>query len=436
VAADRDRNVMPSSLDRDITVVGAGPTGLATALALASTGAVITVAAPLDIVHQDTRTTAVLGGGIDFLKNIGVWDRCAPHTAPLRGIRIIDDRGGLLRAPEVTFRCKDLGLEQFGANIPNSVLVASLLDVARSQPAIILHTTEAVTAIATTGAGVTCVDAEGRRWRTSLCVGADGRQSRARAAAGISTRTWSYPQTAVVCSFTHSRSHDGVSNEFHRTSGPLTTVPLPPPLSGGFASSLVWVETPEYAAKLVALDTVAFTRVVTDHLHGLLGYIEEITARASFPLNGLNATVMGQNGIALVGEAAHVIPPIGAQGLNLGLRDAATLVDCVADGFTKGHSPGAAEVLSAYHAARTKDVLTRTVAVDALNRSLLLDFFPVQMARSLGLQLAANSLGLKKLAMQQGLGPVGSLPSLMRPRLMQSKAEQQQVKQPVADTSI
>jgi 2-octaprenyl-6-methoxyphenol hydroxylase len=401
--------------DHDITVVGAGAAGLATALSLARGGADVALAAPLARSHRDPRTTAVLGGGLEFLKNLGVWDRCAPQSAPLRAIRIIDDRGGLMRAPEVMFRSEIVGLEQFGANIPNAVLVEALIAAARTEPTMTLYDTEAVTAIEPNDHGVRINDAEGHAWTSQLCVGADGRDSHARTAAGIATRAWSYPQTAIVTQFCHTRKHDDVSTEFHRAAGPLTTVPMPTLPTGEFASSLVWVETPGEGQRLLALDSEAFTRALAERLQGLLGRITKLSARAAFPLSGLSAAAMAQNRVALVGEAAHVLPPIGAQGLNLGLRDAAALADCVADGQSAGLSPGSPTVLAQYHAARSKDVASRTFAIDALNRSLLLDLLPVQMARSLGLHLTANSTTIQRMAMRQGLEPIGDLPRLMRP---------------------
>jgi 2-octaprenyl-6-methoxyphenol hydroxylase len=406
---------MPRATPDTITIIGAGPAGLVAALALARVGADVVIAAPFDAAVADRRTTAVLGGGLELLKNLGVWAPCKAASAPLRSIRIVDDSGGLLRAPEVLFRAGDVGLDQFGANIPNAVLVAALLEQARATDRITLHATKAVTAIAHNADDVTITDAEGRTWASSLVVGADGRSSIARPAAGIATRTWTYPQTAVVTSFLHARGHNDVSTEFHRTPGPLTTVPLPAPAGGGSASSLVWVETPAEAARLQALDDAHFIQELAARLHGLLGRITSITPRSAFPLSGLNAAVMAQSRIALVGEAAHVLPPIGAQGLNLGLRDAATLADCVADGLGNGLTPGDASILAAYHTARAADVRSRTFAIDALNRSLLLDFMPIKLARSVGLHLTANVASLKQLAMRQGLEPAGERPRLMQP---------------------
>jgi 2-octaprenyl-6-methoxyphenol hydroxylase len=400
---------------QNITVIGAGPAGLVAALALARIGADVVMAAPFHHTAIDQRTTAVLGGGIDLLDNLGVWDTCAPASAPLRAIRIIDDTDGLIRGPEVLFRAEDVGLSQFGANIPNAVLISALLDKARQTSRVKLHGTAAVTTLDASETAVAITDAEGRTWRSSLVVGADGRASTARAAAGIETRTWNYPQTAVVTTLFHTRSHEGISTEFHRKPGPLTTVPLSSPAEGGYASSLVWVETPTEAERLQRLDANQFSIELAARLQGLLGRITIGHSRSAFPLNGLNAARMSQNRIALVGEAAHVLPPIGAQGLNLGLRDAATLADCVADGLAAGSTPGDPSILAAYNAARATDVKSRTFAVDVLNRSLLMDLFPAQFARSIGLHLTANVAGIKQFAMRQGLEPLGQRPRLMQP---------------------
>jgi 2-octaprenyl-6-methoxyphenol hydroxylase len=124
---------------------------------------------------------------------------------------------------------------------------------------------------------------------------------------------------------------------------------------------------------------------------------------------------MAHNRVALVGEAAHVLPPIGAQGLNLSLRDAAALAECVADARSRGEDIGGAETLTAYHQARTADVVSRTASIELLNRSLLADFLPVQALRGLGLHLLANAAPLRRLAMRGGLEPAGPLPRLMRP---------------------
>jgi 2-octaprenyl-6-methoxyphenol hydroxylase len=182
------------------------------------------------------------------------------------------------------------------------------------------------------------------------------------------------------------------------------------------ASSLVWVEEPGEAARLAGLPEAGFACALEDRLQGLLGSIEMLSPRAVYPLTGLSVDIFGRSRIALVGEAGHVLPPIGAQGLNLGLRDAAALADCIADARADGRDIGGPETLAAYQRSRAADVLTRTVFVDLLNNSLLVDLLPVQALRGLGLHLLANVASLRRAVMHAGIGPaMASLPRLMQP---------------------
>jgi 2-octaprenyl-6-methoxyphenol hydroxylase len=393
---------MASRQTAEVAVIGAGPAGLAAAIALAASGVEVVVAAPpYDAARsaEDRRTAALLRSSIAFLTRLGVWRRCADMSAPLAAVRLIDDRGGLIRAPEVLLRASELGLADFGANVPNPALLAALNEVADRSPRLERVCTSAVTKVEPALAGVRLALAEGGFVAARLAVAADGRNSLARAAAGIAVTAWEYPQTALVTSFGHSRPHENISTEFHRRAGPLTTVPLP-----GHRSSLVWVETPAEARRLCALGDEAFLATLEVRLQGLLGSLAEIGPRALFPLSGLNALRMGAQRVALVGEAAHALAPIGAQGLNLGLKDAAALAQCVSAARADGRDIGAEETLAAYHAARSADVLARSMSVDLLNRSLLTDFLPVQALRGIGLHLIAAFGPLRRLVMRAGLG--------------------------------
>lgn len=407
-----------------VAVVGGGPAGLAAALGAGRAGSDVLLAAPPHRANgaiPDTRTAALFAGSIEFLKNVGAWDLIAPHSTPISAIRIIDDTGSLLRAPEVVFTAAEVGRDTFGWNLPNGALVAGLLAAAAAPGSRVrLYETAGVTDVRLEPDSATLTSREGETFEASLVAGADGRNSICRAAAGIATRAWQYEQAAVVTSFHHTRPHGGVSTEFHRPAGPFTTVPLP-----GDRSSLVWVERPDEARRLSALDDGAFKAALEARLQGLLGPVGDIIPRAMFPLSGLTAEVFGRARVALIGEAGHVIPPIGAQGLNLGLRDAATLADCVADAMAAGGDPGAQTTLDAYSARRRVDILSRTATVDVLNRSLISGFLPVHLARGLGL-LALQALGpLRRLAIREGLGPSGDLPDLLKPdgaRLLAERA--------------
>jgi 2-octaprenyl-6-methoxyphenol hydroxylase len=397
----------------EVVVIGAGPAGLAAALSLAALGAEVVIAAPAyDSARgeADRRTTALLPDSIELLKNLGVWGICAGQSAPLQGVRIVDDRGSLLRAPEVLFKAEELELASFGANIANSALNAALFAAASNKTRLTWVPTAAVVKVE---AGEHCASlelAEGGSLSAPLVVAADGRNSIARTAGGIATHTWTYGQAAIAATFRHARPHAAITSELHRRAGPLTSVPLP-----GNASSLVWVEEPAEAGRLVGLADGTFLAELATRLQGLLGALSDISPRVIYPLAGLGAVRMGQNRIALVGEAAHVIPPIGAQGLNLGLRDAAALAECVSHARAQGQDVGGRQLLETYHKARAGDVLTRTLSVDLLNRSLLSDFLPIHALRGLGLHLLANVAPLRRLAMRGGLTAAGPLPRLMQP---------------------
>ena len=242
-----------------------------------------------------------------------------------------------------------------------------------------------------------------------LVIGADGRRSLCRAAAGIVADVFDYGQAALTLNLRHTRPHAGTSTEFHAESGPFTLVPLP-----GMRSSLVCVVSSEEAERLGSLPAAALAEQIERRAHSILGKIALESERGIFPLAAETARNISAHRIALIGEAAHALPPIGAQGLNLGLRDAATIAEFAANARQAGADPGSAEVLARYENSRRADVTTRAFAVDLLNRSLLSDFLPVQGARGLGLYLVDRIGPLRRALMREGVTPALAAPRLMR----------------------
>ena len=220
-----------------------------------------------------------------------------------------------------------------------------------------------------------------------------------------------YPQVALTLNLGHARPHNGISTEFHTETGPFTLVPLP-----GLRSSLVCVLDPDGAEEIGALDAPALSMEIERRAHSILGKMSVEGGRGLFPLAVETAQSFGRDRIALVGEAAHVIPPIGAQGLNLGLRDAATIAELVVEARQDGADVGSNELLARYDRMRRTDVTNRAVAVDVLNRSLLSDFLPVQGARGFGLYLLDRIAPLRRAVMREGVEPAA------QPRLMRGEA--------------
>jgi len=381
--------------DYEVAVVGGGLAGSVAALAMGRAGRKVALIAP-QAPAADERTTALMDHSIRFMERLGLWDRIAPRAAPLSVMQIIDGTDRLLRAPTAQFRSADVGLAAFGYNIPNRVLIETLEAAVADEPNVSRHAvTMEECALAPEKVRLTLSD--GTTVSADFVIGADGRRSRVRESAGIGVRRWSYPQSAVVMNFGHTLPHGNISTEFHTPTGPFTQVPLP-----GNRSSLVWVVRPEEAENLLALTPEELSLRVEERMQSMLGKVTVEPGAQCWPLSSLMADRFGKGRMALVGEAGHAFPPIGAQGLNLSLRDIIALADLLANAMG---APVPADAGDRFNRLRRSDIMTRTFGVDLLNRSLLSDFLPMQVLRAAGIHLLNAVPPLRNLAMREGVEP-------------------------------
>ncbi|SDG64193.1 FAD-dependent monooxygenase [Pelagibacterium luteolum] len=377
-----------------IAVIGGGLVGKAAAVASARAGFKTVHIAPA--APEDRRTSALMQPSVDYMRAAGLLDDPDASGVPLRRIRIIDATERMLRAPETMFDARETGVDAFGWNFANTELNARF--AASGDALADLSTRQASLSTASRDGALWSLELDdGTRLTADLVVGADGKKSRVRELAGIGVREKVYRQSALVCDLDLGRALDGESVEFHYPNGPFTLVP-----AGGTKANLVWIDLPD-TLEAARADIETLKRALLDKSQHLFGALNPLSASFIFPLSSLSVERAGKDGAVLVGEAAHAFPPIGAQGLNLGLRDVANLDRCLS--AANPAAWGWADGVARSYAAGRKDDLTRTgLFVDGLFTSLLSPHLPAQALRTAGLWSLNAIPALRRRAMAFGLG--------------------------------
>jgi 2-octaprenyl-6-methoxyphenol hydroxylase len=407
------------STTSEILVAGAGATGLAAALAFARAGFKTTLAGrnppPLP-----GRTVALFEASVRFLDALGALERVRARGCAVEAIHMIDDTDQFLPVPELSLRAREIGLPALGVNVSNDDLVAILLDLCRDRPEIEIIDAD-IADYEFNSDGAAAILADGRRLEADFIVAADGRNSRARAVAGIDVKEWTYPQIALTMILRHEFPHENVSTEYHTRSGPFTLVPLPAREDAPHRSSLVWLMSVADARRRLAKPREELEFEIEDYAKSELGAMRIEGDIGQFRMGGMQVSKHATGRLALVGETCHIFPPIGAQGLNLSLRDVADLEDCLASVDLKNPRE-LSRALARYDRHRYADIGFRTHGVDLLNRSLIIPYLPVDLLRGAGF-IAMAALGpLRRAVIREGV-----LPHLVLPRLMRQPAHRQNI---------
>ncbi|MBK0399633.1 FAD-dependent monooxygenase [Limibaculum sp. M0105] len=394
------------TIDTDILVSGGGIAGLAATLRLAAEGVRVACVDPLPAAAEgpDLRTTAFLMPAVETLTRAGAWQAMAQAATPLWTMRLVDAGGEARHVREdCPFDAREMGDRPFGFNVTNRAARRALVDAIAATPHARLIDGTTVTRVLRRTAEAVARLGDGRQVRARLVVAADGRDSALREAAGLGVRRWHYGQRALVFCVTHPAPHEGCSTEIHRTGGPLTLVPMPD-IDGRPCSSVVWMVPNARADELAAMDDTRLCVEITAETMGIFGPLEVASPRAVWPIIGQLATRLWAERLALVAETAHVIPPIGAQGLNISLADIESLAGLVAAAHREGRDIGAPDLLSRYHRARWPEMAARVAGVDALNRFAQAEAQPVRDLRRLGLKAIHGIAPVRHLAMRLGMG--------------------------------
>jgi len=379
----------------EAVVVGGGLAGVAAAVATARSGLRVLHLAPKG--PPDRRTSALMGPSVDYLRRAGLVTDPSAIGHPLTQIRIIDATKRLVRAPETLFDAHEAGLEAFGWNFPNIALLEAFETARRGLDG--LETRELpLSGIDRMDGGWRLTLGDGSVVETPLVVGSDGKKSLVRVSTDFRARENGLTQAALVCDLELSRPIGGTSVEFHYEQGPFTLVP-----AGGSRANLVWIDDREVLKAAQASGPDGLRATFLEKSQRLFGDIKLLTPAHMFLLSMLSVEQAGKDGIVLAGEAAHAFPPIGAQGLNLGLRDVADLEDALLAN-DRSRPDWAVAVSEDYSQRRAADLVRTGGMVEALFRSLLSDFVPTQLARSGGLWGLRMLQPLRRQAFAIGMG--------------------------------
>lgn len=399
--------------DYDIVIAGGGMVGSALACALGHADLRIALleGAPLERIRPgadlDLRVSAISRASQRIFAAVGAWDgMTAWRVSPFRDMRVWDATG----FGQIHFDSAAIGEPLLGWIIENRVIQFALLERARLLPAVDLLCPAALETAQPLDNGVWQVQMnDGREFTTRLLVGADGAPSKVRQLAGIDTGGWGYAQKAVVATVRTAEPHQETAWQRFLPTGPLAFLPL-----HDGCCSIVWSTTPAQADALLTLNEHDFAQALAEAFEWRLGSIVQVGAHGAFPLRLQHAHAYVKPGIALIGDAAHVVHPLAGQGVNLGLLDAATLAEVVLDALAAGHDWGSLKTLRRYERWRKGDNLLMLGVMDGFKRLFGSALPPVRLLRNLGLNLTETAGPLKNLIARRAMGLAGDLPRLAR----------------------
>jgi 2-octaprenyl-6-methoxyphenol hydroxylase len=392
------------TFDSDIIIIGAGSPGLCLAVLLSDLGlkiSIIDINKPPSLSSQSStaRTSALMEGSVELLKKTGCWESCHKFGGDLETLKIIDSsHTSGTKETFIDFHSSEINLKRFAVNMPNDILHAALFEQAQSRDNIRFIIPGMLRNIIFDEFNAEVILDDATRIKGKLIIGSDGRNSVTRKIANIECSHKEYNQKAITAIIEHSNPHNNTSIEFHRAGGPFTMVPLP-----NNTSSIVWVENNKDADRFYSLSKNDFIESLHEHTHGYLGSIDLINGPEIWPLIGQTSNELTSHRVILLAEAAHVLHPLGAQGLNLSIKDVSALVSILQKALKTGQDIGSNIVLSQYKKERNADTLLRYKSVDSLNK-LVTNAFPFSAhLRKAGILSLKNCEPIKHLAMRYGM---------------------------------
>jgi 2-octaprenyl-6-methoxyphenol hydroxylase len=397
----------------DILILGGGLVGSALATALDAHGIssiVIDPANPETILGAgfDGRASAIASAPMRMFSAIGVEPRLAGKGCPIQGIRVSDglEPGKLDFAPDA-----DDGA--LGHMFENRVLRSALFEAAQAAPLADVRMQTRAISVERGPHGVVATLDSGATVRAQLLIAAEGRNSPTRDSAGLKVARWTYNHAAMIATLNHERSHENIAFEIFYPQGPFAILPLLDD-ERGHRSAVVWTVHARDAAAMHKISDRAYLAEAEKKMGGFLGKLGPLSARSSYPLGFHHAAWITAERLALVGDAAHGIHPIAGQGVNVGFRDVATLVEVLVDGKRLGLDMGDPELLARYQRWRGLDTFMVALATDGLTRLFGIPGALPNAVRRFGLSAVDRMPPLKHWFMGEARGESGDVPKLLQ----------------------
>ncbi|UCQ13848.1 2-octaprenyl-3-methyl-6-methoxy-1,4-benzoquinol hydroxylase [Edwardsiella piscicida] len=383
-----------------IVVVGGGMVGAAAAAGLAQAGLRVTVlenSPPPPFVADsdpDLRISAISMASVRLLEQLGVWSAvCAMRAVPYRGLETWE-----WASSTVSFRAETLGLPCLGFMLENRVLQRALWQALEACEGVTLYTGAALQQLQRDGQGWRLALDNGERLYAGLVIAADGAESRVRSQAGIGVHGWQYRHDCMLISVKTSPVPQDVTWQQFTPDGPRAFLPLWP----GWGS-LVWYDSPARIRQLLAMPLAQLNEAILRTFPARLGPVQAVAA-AAFPLIRRHALRYVDQGLLLLGDAAHTINPLAGQGVNLGYRDVSALLEVVPAAAARGEAWQTQAVLQRYQRRRLGDNLLMQSGMDLFYGAFSNRLPPLTLLRNLGLMAAERAGGLKARALRYAIG--------------------------------
>lgn len=405
-----------AKLNFDVAIVGGSFAGLAVARGLAQAFgpdirlAIIDRVLPAIEHADDSRAFAIWAGAQKVLESLGVWKTVSGGAETVTAIEISDSRlADAFRPALVTYDARTDDGSPAAYIVPASLLATALYHSVANDPAV---TWFAPAEIESAHWGETASELtlrDGTVVSAALTIAADGRQSKLRDSVGIKTIGWPYPQTGIVARVKFDEPHGGVAIQHFLPGGPFAILPLP-----ANRACITWSADKDEAARMIALDDESFLSELDRRIGGRFGAISLDGPRQSWPLDLRLPRRLIAPRFALVGDAAHGVHPVAGQGVNLALRDAAAMIEILADAGRIGLDFGNGTHLERYQRWRRFDSAMSAALYDGINRAFAIDSMVLRAGRGAALGVLDRIPSLKELIIAEAAGVTGDLPKLAR----------------------